>query len=38
MPKIGPITNNYEIFVQIFWKNPRHDILITSTLTENWKQ
>ena len=34
MPKIGPITNNNEIIVQIFWKNPKHEhvILITSML------
>ena len=31
MPKIGPITNNNEIIVQIFWKNPKHEHY------SNWK-
>ena len=44
MQKIGPITNNSEIIVQIVWKNPKHVILINNLsvkdVTENkrfWK-
>ena len=32
MQKIGPITSNNEIIVQIFWKNPKQVILITLML------
>ena len=32
MPKIGSITNNDEIIIQIFWQNPKRVILINSML------
>ena len=37
MEKIGLVTNNSEVIVQIFWKNPKHTISITSMFLGNNK-